>query len=138
MDENSRKEISNILLESYKARVEEDATCVICSNKNRPMFFNAIKYYQAENLIHPEIFIPHSGSFGTVRGCFPICTSCVKPCRKCSLPILSENFQEAYIKLKKKYPEGLNIGNVVCAHMHMSLLFHAIYKRIFGIGRFKK
>ena len=130
--------MSNALIEAYKPRIlDGNHPCCICGKVGKPMSFHALEYSQYDYLPHPIYFIPMSGSGGRLRGSFPICTSCAKPCKKCGLAIKSEKFEEKYIELSNEY-EGVRPGNGTCDHFHFSLLMHAIYKRIFKIGRFGK
>lgn len=143
--QNTLKNFQRMLLEDYKPRMSKDSecVCVVCGLKNKPMYFNAITYFQDANLELPNNFVTKSASMGTVRGCFPICSSCLKPCSKCGFAMKNEVFYEIYHKIhtelkKNYYAEGLRLGGGLCQHIYLSVFFHSIFKRIFKIGRFKK
>lgn len=138
MNTDTRAQIREALLESYKAIIVEKATCICCGKKHIPVFLHAISYYQDESNELPDCFLPMSASRGIIRGCFPICTQCAKPCSKCGLAMKTEKFEEIYIELKRKHGSAVVAGNGVDNHMHLSLFFHAIFKKIFKIGRFNK
>jgi hypothetical protein len=138
MENDFREKIQKCLLESYKPRKTNDGVqCSICGNTDKPMYFHAIEYSQRANLAKPTYAVTMSGSNGMIRGCFPICTSCAKPCSKCGLAMPSEKVLEKYAELSREY-RSVSTGNGFCERMHFSLLLHAIYKRIFKIGRFAK
>lgn len=138
MENDHRDSMREMLLDSYKPRESANVACVICGQKGKPLSFHAIRYYQDERDALPERFVPLSASRGTIRGCFPVCTACARPCRKCGLPILSEKLEEYFVAAKCKFKASINIGSGVCEHMHMSLLVQALFKRLFRIGRFSK
>lgn len=136
MKSNLFEEIRSSLQNSYLARIEHDVPCVCCGSKNLPMYFHAIEYYQDEDLELPDNFVPMSKSRGVIRGCFPICVKCARPCSKCQLPMQTEKLLEKYANLRRKYGEGVNAGNGIDKHIHLRFLPYIIFKRIFKIGRF--
>lgn len=138
MNTELHNQIRESLIDSYKPIIVNDATCICCGRKSVPLYLHAIEYYQGDDKRHPDHFIPTSASRGTVRGCFPICTFCAKPCAKCGLAMRTEKLEETYIQLKRKYGSGVVGGNGLDKHMHLSLLIQAIIKRVFKIGRFNK
>lgn len=138
MNKETRNQIREALLESYKPRIVDAASCICCGRKNVAVFLHAIEYYQDENEKLPDYFLPMSASKGTVRGSFPICIHCAKPCNKCGLAMRTEKLEESYVELKRKYGSSVVGGNGLDKHMHFSLLLHVIFKRIFKMGRFNK
>jgi hypothetical protein len=124
------------LVDSYRPRIVNDATCICCKRKNIAVYLHAIEYYQDEDKELPDYFFPMSASGGIVRGCFPICIDCARPCSKCGLAMRTEKLEESYLELKRKYGSGVVGGIGLDEHMHFGLLLHAIFKRVFKIGRF--
>lgn len=135
-NENWRDRVRESLLNSYKPREATDVACARCGNRGRPLSFHVIEYYQDENDPLPMSFVPTSSSMSTIRGGFPVCTTCAKPCRECGLPIKSEKVEEFFLDLRRVYGSGVVGGNGSCEHMHFSLLIQAVFKRLFHIGRF--
>jgi len=125
-----RDQLRQGLLDSYKHLIEKDCACAICGKSNAPLAFHMLEASFNEGDKLPEPFVPMSSSRGRVRGSYPICSSCAPACKKCQLPIPTENVMELGHKLHA------NTGNGICQHVQMGLLFSAIFKRLFKIGRF--
>ena len=125
-----RDQLRQGLLDSYKHRSEKDCVCAICGKTNTPLAFHMLEasFNEEDNL--PKSFVPMSSSRGRVRGSYPICSSCAPACKKCQLPIPTEKVMELGHKLHVK------TGNGICQHVQIGLLFAAIFKRLFKIGRF--
>lgn len=125
-----REQLRQGLLDSYKYRLEKNCSCAICEKTNIPLAFHMLEasFNEGDNL--PKSFVPMSSSRGRVRGSYPICSSCVPACKKCQLPMPTEKVMELGHKL------NAITGNGLCQHIQIGLLFSAIFKRIFKIGRF--
>ena len=127
-----REQLRQGLLDSYKHRIEKDCACAICGKANTPLAFHMLEASFNEGDKLPQSFIPMSSSRGRVRGSYPICISCAPACNKCQLPIPTEKVMELGYKLHAQTANG------ICQHVQIGLLFTAIFKRLFRIGRFGK
>ena len=125
-----REGLRQCLLDSYKHRTEKGCACAICGKVNVLLAFHVLEasFNEGDNL--PQSFVPMSASRGRIRGSYPVCTSCAPVCKKCQLPIPTEKVMGLGHKLHAR------TGNGVCQHIQMGLLFSAIFKRLFKIGRF--
>ena len=125
------------LLRSYRPKKADGVGCACCGKHGVLLSFHAIDYYQEEGRSLPRGFVSMSQSRGVIRGCFPICTKCAPTCRKCGLPKDSETLLEFFQALSRSGLPGQVVGgNGRCEHMHASLFFHALVKRVFRRGRF--
>ena len=79
-----------------------------------------------------EFKAQHQGGHGSIRGSLPVCIKCAPPCKKCNLPKVTEPFLE-FVHMRK-----LNQDHGVCNCIDFKLLIIAIFKRIFGLGRFRR
>jgi hypothetical protein len=125
-----RDQLRQGLLDSYKHRIENGCSCSICGKANIPLAFHMLEASFDEGAKLPTSFVPMSASRGRIRGSYPICNSCAPACEKCQLPLPTEKVMEHGHKL------NANTGNGICQHIQMGLLFSAIFKRLFKIGRF--
>lgn len=125
-----REQIRQELLASYKHRSGGAAACALCGSKSRPLAFHMLESSFNEGSALPNEFVPMSASMGRVRGSFPICDSCAPPCKKCRLPIPAERVMELGHRL------NATNGNGVCQDIQIVLLVGAVFKRLFGLGRF--
>jgi hypothetical protein len=125
-----RDQLRQSLLDSYKHKIEKDCACAMCGKTNTPLAFHMLEASFNEGEKLPKSFVPMSSSRGRVRGSYPICSSCAPACKKCQLPIPTEKIMELRMTLHAKTANG------ICQHVHMGLLFCAIFKRLFKIGRF--
>lgn len=128
-----REQIRNELVESFKHRPSKDgASCALCGNASRPLAFHMLELSINEGTHPPNGFAPMSVSRGRVRGSFPICNVCAPPCKQCQLPIPTEKVMELGYRLSAK------TGNGICQHIQFGLLLSALFKRLFGLGRFRR
>ena len=125
-----KEQLRKGLIESYMHRVAGGVSCALCGNTTRPLAFHIIEASFSEGTQTPNGFVPMATSRGRVSGSFPICDVCSPPCKKCSLPIPTEKVMELGHHLKARNGIG------VCQHIQFGLLISAIFKRLFGIGRF--
>ena len=129
---NLREELRQGLIASYKHRQASGAQCALCGDHSRPLAFHILEASFPEGSSTPAGFVPMSASMGRLRGSYPICSKCAPACKKCGLPIPTEKALELGHKLKAA------TGNGICQDMQFGLFVQAIFKRIFGIGRFAK
>lgn len=125
-----RDELRQGLLDSHKHRIEKECSCSICGKANIPLAFHVLEASFDEGSTLPTSFVPMSASRGRIRGSYPICNFCAPACKKCQLPVPTEKVMEQGHKL------NANTGNGICQHLQMGLLFSAVFKRLFKIGRF--
>lgn len=129
---NLREDLRQGLIASYKHRPADRASCALCGDRSRPLAFHILEASFNEGSSTPSGFVPMSASMGRLRGSFPICSKCAPPCKKCGLPIPTEKVLELGYKLKT------STGNGTCQDIQFGLFVTAIFKRLFGIGRFSK
>tara|TARA_R110002095_G_scaffold66742_4_gene56661 strand:+ start:872 stop:1273 length:402 start_codon:yes stop_codon:yes gene_type:complete len=125
-----REQIRQGLLDSYKHRVESNCGCAVCGNTTKPLAFHMLETAFNEADALPSIFTAMSSSRGRIRGSYPICNSCAPACKKCQLPIPTEKVMELGHKL------SAHTGSGICKDIKFGLLFSALFKRLFKIGRF--
>ncbi len=125
-----RDKLRQGLLESYKHRTIDACHCSLCGKANTPLAFHMLEASFDEGAKLPTSFVPMSASRGRIRGSYPICNSCAPACKKCQLPVPTEKVMEHGHKL------NANTGNGICQHIQIGLLFSAVFKRLFGVGRF--
>ncbi len=125
-----RDHIRQGLLDSYRHRIEKGCTCAKCGKSNTQLAFHILEASFNEGANFPTSFVPMSSSRGRVKGSYPICASCAPACKKCNLPIPTEKVMELGYTLHTK------TGNGICQHVQLGLLFSALFKRLFRIGRF--
>lgn len=128
----SREQLPAALIESYKHRAGDGASCALCGATSLPLAFHALEASFDEGSATPNGFVPMSASRGRVRGSYPLCTKCAPPCSKCQLPRPSERILEFGYKLGAKQGIGM------CEHIQFGLFVQALFKRLFGLGRFRK
>lgn len=140
MDEDIRREIAASLHQTYLPTRAPGKCCIICGNDNADVFLHAIECSFDDSIAFPSNFVPMTRLGNWVRGSFPVCVSCSKPCRKCGISIPSDTLMEKIAALQKQYPQADVVsGNGICfRHIHLSVFFKALFKRIFGIGRFSR
>jgi hypothetical protein len=123
--------LNQMLDESYKHRNAENCVCSLCGKSDGLMAFDVMRdsFKIGEEL--PQDFVPTSLSNGYIRGSYPVCISCAPSCKKCGLPKLSDKILEFCHK------RDASIGRGVCNHLQVRLVFVAIFKKMFKLGRFK-
>ena len=87
--DNFRASMRERLIKSYKHRIAEGCSCVICDASDRPLAFHVLEKYLYDGEPAPAGFVPMGdiASMGAVKGSFPVCTKCAPPCPICKLPI---------------------------------------------------
>ena len=71
------------------------------------------------------------------HGSLPICTQCAPACKKCGLPLPTENVLDYLESLKRgRDSKSIRAGLGYCQDFHSGLLLQALWKRIFRLGRF--
>ena len=122
MDSDWRGTIANALNESYKHRELRDVACALCGSRSKPLALHVISYAQDETAPLPPGFVPQSASRGTIRGAFPVCSTCAPPCAKCQLPIVTASvkagFQRLYDTLDSE-DSPVMWGNGRCEHLRL-------------------
>ncbi len=129
-----REQLRDSLIESSKHRAAKggDVPCALCEVTSRPLAFHMLEVSIDEGARFPKGFVPMSASLGRVRGSFPICNVCAPPCKTCQLPIPTEKVMELGHRLPAL------TGNGICQHMQFGLFVSALFKRLFGLGRFRR
>ena len=119
------------LIEAYKPKPVEGATCVTCGATNAPVSLHMLEFNQPEAMPVSTLLVPMSKSYGTLRGSVPICTACAPTCDQCGLPIstpwVARIGQALQLKIK-----GIKIerGNGVCRHIHPILDLLSLTKKV--------
>ena len=127
-----KDQIRDGLLDSYRHRAANGASCALCGNNSRSLAFHMLEASFNEGTSLPKAFTPMSASMGRVRGSFPICDTCAPSCKKCQLPIPTEKVMELGHSLTAV------IGNGTCQDIQPGLFVVAFFKSLFGIGRFAR
>lgn len=122
LDDSMRQQIATALEESYMHRPSEGDICSICNRERVNLAYHVIEYAQDESLEYPPQFVPMSASYGTVRGCFPVCDQCAPACEKCKLPVATKEIRQLYEVMKRRLdtPDSpLSWGNGRCEHIRV-------------------
>jgi len=125
-----REQLRQGLIDSFKHRIENGCACALCGNTALPLAFHMLEASFNDGAELPDNFVPMSSSMGRTRGSYPICNSCAPACKKCQLPIPTEKVLELGHELNAK------TGNGICQDIQIGLLFSALLKRLFKMGRF--
>jgi hypothetical protein len=124
--------IAKVLHKSYLHQNRGDAACAICGATAMPLAFHVLERSYVQGEAEARGFIPMSEYMNRISGVFPVCIKCSPACRKCSLPIWTERVIEF----------GINVdahkGGGVCEHMHFTVFIEVIWKRLLGLGRFRR
>ena len=102
----ARQRIAKALHENYKHKEMHGIACSICGRTDKSLATQTFVLRQESHLIFPDGFIIQNKWDTDVRGTFPICTDCARPCRKCELPITSKKLIKYYNKIKSENPEA--------------------------------
>lgn len=124
-------EIRKGLVESFKHRHIEDASCIACGRANSPLALHVIEFYHSDKIETPSPLVAMSQSRGTTRGGVPLCSACCPPCTECGLPIATPWTKKLLAALTTKY-QGITfvIGNGFCRHVHVLHDFKSLFRSV--------
>ena len=131
--EAQRLRMRDLLLQSYLHKPAADCACSMCGLKGKPLAFHVIE----QSFDPDDRAIPYDKGFvrfmpsgvlpplNYIRGCFPLCTACAPPCKKCELPTDPLLVQKFASSVQSR------IGPGVCTeHIHWRYILEGLVARI--------
>lgn len=119
------------LIESYKHRLVDKASCIVCGQKEAPLALHIIQFHHSDSIVTPDPLVAMSSSRGGTRGSVPLCRTCCPPCVQCELPILTLGTKKLIALLTTRY-QGITFvfGNGVCRHVHILHDFKSLFRQV--------
>ncbi|MEG3153456.1 hypothetical protein [Sphingomonas sp. RB1R13] len=116
-----REEMRDGLIEAYKPKAIDGASCMICGQAGGRLSLHLIEAVIPEAQRLPSGSVPMIQSRGTIRCSFAVCEACAPACSMCGIAVRTKRVLRAYRVLEESAWAGSKVylGNGFCQHWNL-------------------